>query len=398
MIIMHRFKTSSLLIFITLLYTGAQAQIPVSELAGQVNAIQTAVPFMTITPDSRAGGMGDAGVATTPDINSQYWNSSKYAFQEGKWGVGVSYSPWLRNLVNDINLAYLAGYYRIDKLQAVSMSLRYFSLGDIQFTDEWGSTIRNFNPNEFSIDAGYARAFSDKISAGIVFRYIYSNLTGGTGVGGSDTKPGMSFAADINMYYHSKVSLGSKDGEASFGANISNIGTKMSYTPNQEADFIPTNLRLGGALGIDLDKFNRMNFTLDINKLLVPTPPIYNDSTGEIIAGMDPDVSVPVGMLHSFYDAPGGAKEEFHEIMWSTGVEYWYNQLLAIRGGFFYEHETKGNRKYFSMGLGLRLNVFAVDFSYLIPLHQNNPLAGTLRFSLLFNFDPSKKNTSKKRT
>jgi len=394
---MNRYKTIFLFSLATLLSAVTWAQIPVSELAGQVNAIQTAVPFMTITPDSRAGAMGDAGVATTPDINSQYWNASKYAFMEGKWGIGISYSPWLRNLVNDINLAYLAGYYRIDKLQTVSMSLRYFSLGNIQFTDEWGSTIRNFNPNEFSLDAGYARAFSKKISAGIVFRYIYSNLTGGTGVGGSDTKPGMSFAADINMYYHSKVSLGPKDGEASFGVNISNIGTKMAYTPNQEADFIPTNLRLGGALGIDLDKFNRINFTLDINKLLVPTPPIYNDSTGEIIAGMDPDVSVPVGMLHSFYDAPGGAKEEFHEIMWSTGIEYWYNQLLAIRGGFFYENETKGNRKYFSMGVGLRLNVFAVDFSYLIPLHQNNPLAGTLRFSLLFNFDPAKKSNKKKR-
>ncbi len=395
---MYRYKTFIILILTTVFYTGSWAQISVGELAGQVNAIQTAVPFMTITPDSRAGGMGDAGVATTPDINSQHWNASKYAFIKGKWGVGVSYSPWLRNLVNDINLAYLSGYYRIDKLQTVSMSLRYFSLGDIQFTDEWGSTIRNFNPNEFAIDAGYARAFSEKISAGLVFRYIYSNLTGGTGVGGSDTKPGMSFAADINMYYHSGISLGQKDGEASFGVNISNIGTKMSYTPSQEPDFIPTNLRLGGALGVDLDKFNRLNFMLDINKLLVPTPPIYNDSTGEIIAGKDPNVSVPVGMLHSFYDAPGGAKEEFHELMWSAGIEYWYNELLAIRGGYFHEHETKGNRKYFSMGLGLRLNVFAVDFSYLIPLHQNNPLAGTLRFTLLFNFDPSKKSKNNKRS
>ncbi len=388
---MHKYKSTIFLILAMVLSSGAWAQISVGELAGQVNAIQTAVPFMTITPDSRAGGMGDAGAATSPDINSQYWNASKYAFIPGKWGVSISYSPWLRHLVNDINLAYLAGYYRIDKLQTVSMSLRYFSLGDIQFTDEWGSTIRNFNPNEFALDAGYSRAFSEKVSAGIVFRYIYSNLTGGTGVGGTDTKPGMSFAADINMYYHSGISLGSKDGEASFGVNISNIGNKMSYTPNQEPDFIPTNLRIGGLLGVNLDKYNRLNFMLDINKLLVPTPPVYNDSTGEIIAGMDPNVSVPVGMLHSFYDAPGGAKEEFHEIMWSAGVEYWYNELLALRGGYFHEHETKGNRKYFSMGLGLRLNVFAVDFSYLIPLHQNNPLAGTLRFSLLFNFDPSKK-------
>ena len=371
------------------------SQISRDELAGQVNAIQTAVPFLTITPDSRAGGMGDVGVATTPDINSQHWNAAKYAFIDGSGGVALSYSPWLRNLVNDINLAYLAGYLRINKLQTVSMSLRYFSLGDIVFTDDWGNTTRNFNPNEFAVDAAYARAFSEKVSAALAFRFIYSNLTGGTGVGGTDTKPGISFAADLSTYYHSDVNLGDKNGRVAFGANISNIGTKMSYTPNQEPDFVPINLRLGGSLGIDLDKFNTINISADINKLLVPTPPIY-DSLGNISAGKDPNVSVPVGMLHSFYDAPGGVKEEFHEIAYSIGAEYWYNNLLAIRGGYFHEHETKGNRKYFSMGLGLRLNVFAVDFSYLIPVYQNNPLAGTLRFTLLFDFDSFKKQNNNK--
>ncbi|MCD6201481.1 MAG: type IX secretion system outer membrane channel protein PorV [Bacteroidales bacterium] len=371
------------------------SQISRDELAGQVNAIQTAVPFLTITPDSRAGGMGDVGVATTPDINSQHWNAAKYAFIDGSGGVALSYSPWLRNLVNDINLAYLAGYLRINKLQTVSMSLRYFSLGDIVFTDDWGNTTRNFNPNEFAVDAAYARAFSEKVSAALAFRFIYSNLTGGTGVGGTDTKPGISFAADLSTYYHSDVNLGDKNGRVAFGANISNIGTKMSYTPNQEPDFVPINLRLGGSLGIDLDKFNTINISADINKLLVPTPPIY-DSLGNISAGKDPNVSVPVGMLHSFYDAPGGIKEEFHEIAYSIGAEYWYNNLLAIRGGYFHEHETKGNRKYFSMGLGLRLNVFAVDFSYLIPVYQNNPLAGTLRFTLLFDFDSFKKQNNNK--
>ncbi len=371
------------------------SQISRDELAGQVNAIQTAVPFLTITPDSRAGGMGDVGVATSPDINSQHWNAAKYAFIDGSGGVALSYSPWLRNLVNDINLAYLAGYLRINKLQTVSMSLRYFSLGDIVFTDDWGNTTRNFNPNEFAVDAAYARAFSEKVSAALTFRFIYSNLTGGTGVGGTDTKPGISFAADLATYYHTDVSLGDKDGRVAFGANISNIGTKMSYTPNQEPDFVPINLRLGGSLGIDLDKFNTINISADINKLMVPTPPIY-DSLGNISAGRDPNVSVPVGMLHSFYDAPGGIKEEFHEIAYSIGAEYWYNNLLAIRGGYFHEHETKGNRKYFSMGLGLRLNVFAVDFSYLIPVYQNNPLAGTLRFTLLFDFDSFKKQNNNK--
>ncbi|HHJ09449.1 MAG TPA: type IX secretion system outer membrane channel protein PorV [Bacteroidetes bacterium] len=369
------------------------SQISRDELAGQVNAIQTAVPFLTITPDSRAGGMGDVGVATTPDINSQHWNAAKYPFINGNGGIALSYSPWLRNLVNDINLAYLVGYLRINKLQTVSMSLRYFSLGNIVFTDDWGNTTRSFNPNEFAVDAAYARAFSEKVSAALAFRFVYSNLTGGTGADGTDTKPGISYAADLSTYYHTDVNLGDKNGRVAFGANISNIGTKMSYTPNQEPDFVPINLRLGGSLGIDLDKFNTINISADINKLLVPTPPIY-DSLGNISAGKDPNVSVPVGMLQSFYDAPGGIKEEFHEIIYSIGAEYWYNNLLAIRGGYFHEHETKGNRKYFSMGLGLHLNVFAVDFSYLIPVYQNNPLAGTLRFTLLFDFDSFKKQNN----
>jgi len=369
------------------------SQISRDELAGQVNAIQTAVPFLTITPDSRAGGMGDVGVATTPDINSQHWNAAKYPSINGNGGIALSYSPWLRNLVNDINLAYLVGYLRINKLQTVSMSLRYFSLGNIVFTDDWGNTTRSFNPNEFAVDAAYARAFSEKVSAALAFRFVYSNLTGGTGADGTDTKPGISYAADLSTYYHTDVNLGDKNGRVAFGANISNIGTKMSYTPNQEPDFVPINLRLGGSLGIDLDKFNTINISADINKLLVPTPPIY-DSLGNISAGKDPNVSVPVGMLQSFYDAPGGIKEEFHEIIYSIGAEYWYNNLLAIRGGYFHEHETKGNRKYFSMGLGLHLNVFAVDFSYLIPVYQNNPLAGTLRFTLLFDFDSFKKQNN----
>ncbi len=371
------------------------AQISRSELAGQINAIQTAVPFLTITPDSRAGGMGDAGVATTPDINSQHWNAAKYAFINGSGGIALSYSPWLRNLVNDINLTYLAGYLRIDRLQTVSMSLRYFSLGNIVFTDDWGNTTRNFNPNEFAVDAAYARAFSDEISSAIAFRFIYSDLTGGTGADGTDTKPGTSFAADISTYYHRDITISDKNGDAAFGVNISNIGTKMSYTPNQSPDFIPINLRVGGSMGINLDKFNKINLAVDFNKLLVPTPPRY-DTSGTIIAGMDPNVSVPVGMLHSFYDAPGGFREELHEFTYSIGVEYWYNKLLALRGGYFHEYVTKGNRKYFTMGLGLRLNVFAVDFSYLIPVYQNNPLAGTLRFTLLFDFDSFKKQNKKK--
>ncbi|NOY37204.1 MAG: type IX secretion system outer membrane channel protein PorV [Chlorobi bacterium] len=381
-------------IFLLKAVTG-HAQITTGQVTGQINTIQSAVPFLTIAPDSRGGGMADIGAATSPDINSQHWNPAKYAFIKGNGGVSISYSPWLRQLVNDINLAYLAGYLRLDDRQTVSMSLRYFSLGNIVFTNIFGNTLRNFNPNEFSLDAGYARAFSEKISSAITFRYIYSNLTGGIDVGGSGTRPGMSFAADVAMYYHTDINFKDKNGTAAFGINISNIGTKISYTKNQEPDFIPTNLRAGGNLGIELDKFNRLSFSVDLNKLLVPTPPVYDSAGTTIIAGMDTKVSVPVGMIHSFYDAPGGFKEEIHEINYAIGLEYWYNNQFAVRGGYFHEHETKGNRKFYTLGLGLKLNVFLLDFSYLIPVYQNNPLAGTLRFTLGFDFESFRKQQNK---
>ncbi len=369
-------------------------------LEAQLNAIQTAVPFLTIAPDSRSGSMGDVGVATSPDVSSQHWNPAKFAFINGKGGVGISYSPWLRNLIGDINLAYLSGYYRFDERQVMSASLTYFSLGNIAFTDIYGNTTRNFNPNEFSIDIGYSRAFSDYISGGLVFRYIYSNLTGGTSVGGTETKPGMAVAADISTYYNHPIKVSGLNGNAGFGINISNIGTKISYTDDQDPNFIPTNLRVGGVFGLDIDEYNSITFTADLNKLLVPTPPVYwqpgdtlQDGTivmpGEQIIkkGKDPNVAVPVGMVQSFYDAPGGAKEELHEITYSVGLEYWYNKVFAVRGGYFHEHETKGNRKFFTLGVGLRLNVFSLDFAYLVPIHHNHPLSNTLRFTLAFDFD-----------
>jgi len=382
-----------LLITLGVSYSGF-SQISRSEVTGQINAIQTAVPFLTIAPDSRSGGMGDVGVATSPDISSQHWNPAKYAFIEGSGGISLSYSPWLRNLIGDINLAYLSGYKRIDKRQVVSASLLYFSLGNITFTDMFGNTTRNFNPNEFAIDLAYSRSFSDYISGGLAFRYIYSNLTGGTSVGGAETKPGMSLASDVSMYYNHDIKVSDMNGNAGFGINISNIGTKISYTDDQDPDFIPTNLRVGGLFGLDFDQYNSMSLAIDLNKLLVPSPPIYNDSTGAIIAGMDPRVSVPVGMFQSFYDAPGGFKEELHEITYSIGLEYWYNKQFAVRAGYFHEHETKGNRKYFTVGLGLRLNVFSLDFSYLLPVYQNHPLAHTLRFTLAFDFDSFKKQNN----
>ena len=366
-----------------------------SQEDGELNAIQTVVPFLTIAPDSRAGGMGDAGVATSPDVYSMHWNPAKFAFIDGKGGVGISYAPWLRNLVPDINIAFLGGYKRIDSKQVLSASLLYSSLGDVPFTDEFGNLERTFNPNEFAIDAGYSRLFSENLSGGIAFRFIYSNLTGGSYSGGVATKPGTSFAADISGYYQKKIDMFNKDALIAFGLNFSNIGSKMSYSDSQTSDFIPMNMRLGASATINLDRYNKISFTLDLNKLLVPTPPIYSSTNPDsIIAGRDPNVSVPVAIFQSFVDAPGGFKEEMHEISYASGIEYWYNNQFALRGGYFYEHETKGNRKYFTAGAGFRLKGFTVDFSYLMPVTQNHPLAHTLRFSLAFDFN-SLRNASR---
>ncbi|MDX9725893.1 MAG: type IX secretion system outer membrane channel protein PorV [Bacteroidales bacterium] len=360
--------------------------------AQELNAIQTVVPFLTIAPDSRAGAMGDVGVATTPDTYSQHWNPAKFAFIDGKAGVGISYSPWLRNLVPDINIAYLTGYYRIDRRQVASASLLYSSLGDVPFTDEFGNLERNFKPNELAFDLGYSRIFGDYFSGGIVFRFIYSNLTGGTYSGGDATKAGTSFAADIAGYYHNDdLSLFGKDAEAGFGVNFSNIGSKMSYSDDQKSDFIPMNLRFGSAGTINLDSYNKITLAIDFNKLLVPTPPVYNNDM-EIIDGKDPNVSVPVAIFQSFYDAPGGFSEEIREITSSIGLEYWYNEQFAIRAGYFHENESKGNRKYFTAGAGFKLKGFEIDFSYLMPTVANHPLARTLRFSLAFDINTLQNN------
>jgi hypothetical protein len=371
--------------------------------SGKLNAIQTVVPFLTIAPDSRAGGMGDAGVATSPDVYSMHWNPAKFAFIDGEGGVGVSYSPWLRNLVPDINIAYLSGYKRIDKKQVISASLLYSSLGDVPFTDDFGNLERTFNPNEFAIDAGYSRLFTDHLSGGIAFRFIYSNLTGGSYTGGVATKPGTSFAADISGYYQNDISVFNKDGKVGFGLNFSNIGSKMSYSDSQTSDFIPMNMRLGSAGTVLLDSYNKITLTIDLNKLLVPTTPEYSSTNADsIISGKNPNVGVPVAIFQSFYDAPGVLnsnnkftgkfREELQEITISYGLEYWYNNQFAIRGGYFYENENKGNRKYFTAGAGFRLKIFTLDFSYLMPLAQNHPLARTLRFSLSFDFNSMKSN------
>jgi hypothetical protein len=357
----------------------------------ELNAIQTVVPFLTIAPDSRSGAMGDVGVATTPDVYSQHWNVAKYAFIDGKAGVGISYSPWLRNLVPDINIAYLTGFYRIDNKQVASASLLYSSLGVVPFTNEFGDHERDFKPNELGFDLGYSRIFAENFSGGIAFRFIYSNLTGGSYSGNEATQPGISFAADISGYYHRDVNMFSKDGELAFGLNFSNIGSKMSYSDGQTSDFIPMNMRIGGSGTIELDEFNKLSLAIDFNKLLVPTPPVY-DNDGEIIDGKDPDVSVPVAIFQSFYDAPDGFKEEIREITSSIGLEYWYNNQFALRTGYFHENASKGNRKYFTAGAGFKFKGFTIDFSYLMPTVSNHPLARTLRFSLAFDINALQSN------
>ena len=369
-----------------------------------INAITTAVPFLLIAPDARAGSMGDVGVATLPDANSIHWNPAKLAYIDKKVGFSLSYTPWLHALVPDINLAYLSGYKKIDRNQAISASLLYFSLGNITFTDITGLEIGSFTPNELSLDLAYARKLSNNFSGGMALRFINSNLTGGVLVENTTaSKPGRAVAADVSAYYeNTTVKIKGKKSKFAAGINISNIGNKISYTETGNRDFIPTNLKLGGSMGIDLDQYNFIGVYIDWNKLLVPTLPIYElDSTNStplldpdgnpiIKKGKNPKVGVAQGMMQSFSDAPNGLKEELHEINHSIGFEYWYDHQFAIRTGFFYEHPTKGNRKYITVGAGLRYNVFGLDFAYLIPLEQKNPLENTLRFTLLFDFDAFK--------
>jgi len=354
---------------------------------GEVNTITTAVPFLLIAPDSRSGAMGDVGAATEPDVNSMHWNTAKYAFIEKDMAVSLTYTPWLRKLINDINLAYLTAYKKISKKQTVSASLLYFSLGDITFTDDNAQTLGQFSPNEFALDVAYSRLFGNKISGGIAFRYIRSDLTNGqnvTSVG--QTHAGNAYAADVSAYYRDdKIKIDGRNAILGIGLVFSNIGSKISYSDNSDKDFIPANMRFGLSLKMDLDNYNTIAIAGDVNKLLVPTPPVYDSTGTRVIAGKTNDVSVSTGIFQSFNDAPGGSQEELNELSYSVGLEYWYAKQFAIRGGYFYEHPTKGNRQYFTLGLGLKMNVFGIDFAYLIPTKQNNPLENTLRFTLSFD-------------
>jgi hypothetical protein len=363
--------------------TGAQEVNP-NELGGQVNIISTAVPFLGITPDSRSGGMGNTGVATSPDVNAQHWNPAKFAFVQGDMGVAMSYTPWLRKLVNDINMYYLTGFKRLDEMQVISASLRYFTLGEIIFRETADDTGMPVKPNEFAIDLGYSRVLSDHFSGAVVFRYIRSDLNSGISQDG-DMQPGNSFAADLAFYYKTNADLFGQNTLISSGINVSNIGSKISYDGDTK-QFIPTNMRLGVALSTDLDAYNSITFALDANKLLVPTPGLTTDTQDEYAREYE-DMSVTKGIFRSFSDAPGGFKEELQEISYSAGLEYWYDKQFAARVGYFHEHENKGNRKHFTAGLGLKFNMLAIDASYIIPVVQNNPLANTIRFTLGIDLD-----------
>lgn len=381
--------------------TNSSSNLTTQELSGRVNTITTAVPFLLICPDSKQGGMGEVGAATPADGNSIHWNVAKMAFAEKKGGAAISVTPWLKQLVPDIYLYYVAGYGKISKTQSIGASLRYFSLGNITFTDIVGNTTGQFRPNEFALDLAYSQKLSETFSAGLAMRYIRSNLTGNyTLSNGQATKPGQSVAVDVGLYYQSKkLKINDKKATASLGLVFSNIGSKLSYSVQK--DFIPMNLRLGGGLKMNIDDYNTFGIYGDLNKLLVPTQPVYlktvsgNDSTDInqqkiIVAGKDPNVPIAKGMLQSFGDAPGGAQEELKEINFSIGFEYWYAKTFAVRAGYFNEAKTKGNRKFFTAGIGLRYNVFGLDMAYLIPITQRNPLQNTLRFTLTFDFDAFK--------
>lgn len=351
------------------------------------NPVNSAVTSQTIAPDARAAGMGDVGAATDPDAVSQYWNPAKYPFCISRAGVALNYTPWLRQLVDDMDLAYLAGYYRIGDYSAVSGSLRYFSLGAVQVSGDDGAMI--INPYEMSLDMSYSMMLSEKFSIAAGVRWIYSDLTYSYV---DDTTPGSAFAADLSCYYQDYINLGQRECQIGLGANVTNIGSKITFGGTDRSEFIPTNLRLGASLMIPVNEFNRFTIAADANKLLVPTYPKRGDDEDpgvydERIQKEYYDVSSISGIFKSFGDAPNGFQEELQEIQWSLGAEYVYNDQFSLRAGYHHEAENKGNRKYFTVGAGFKMNVFSLDAGYVVSLAKSNPLDQTLRFSLTFDMD-----------
>lgn len=385
----------------------------------QLNTITTAVPFLLINPDSRAGGMGEIGAATSADLYSIYWNTSKLAFSEDRFGFSTSYSPWLRAIAQDMHLSFLTGFFKINDKQAVTGSFRFFSLGSITFTDNQAGFIREFVPSEFEFTGGYALKLSEKFALGMNGKFVFSNLTGGTMVGGADTRPARAGAADVSAsYFNDEIRVFKKRATLGLGFVMSNIGNKVTYSGGSgERDFLPANLRLGTALTMELDDYNAFTFGFDMNKLLVPTPPINVNVGGNVYtAGVNNNVPVIAGIFQSFYDAPGrllrdenneyivvdnelqvkkGSRfgEELREINFGIGAEYVYNKTIALRAGYFHEHYTKGNRRYLTFGMGFRWSVMTIEMSYIASLVQQSPLANTWRASIGFIFGETKRGS-----
>lgn len=380
-------KLTFILLPILMISLSASAQVDKKDI---FNPVYTAVTSQTIAPDARAAGLSDVGVATDPDVNSQYWNPAKYPFTISRAGVSISYTPWLRQIVNDMYMANLVGYYRIGDYSAVSTSLRYFNMGEVPLSSSVGSSNdMTINPYEMSFDAAYSLMLSEKFSIAAGVRWIYSDLTYDYS---SETTPGSAFAADIAAYYQNYINIGQRECQLGVGLNISNIGSKINFGSDDNSEFIPTNMRLGAALMIPVDQFNRFTIAIDANKLLVPTRPIQkeNETDEDYNVRLQKDyydISSIGGIFKSFGDAPGGFKEELQEVSWSLGGEYVYNDKFAIRAGYHHESETKGNRKYFTVGAGFKMSAFSLDAGYVIATAKSNPLDQTLRFTLSFDMD-----------
>ena len=354
------------------------------------HTITTAIPILTVSPDSRSSALGEAGVAISPDANAGYYNPGKLGFVRYQHSASLSYTPWLGSITNDMGLGYLSGTTKLSDRSTLSANLMYFDLGQIQYRNASGGLLGDFNPKEYALTVGYGQKLSDNFGVGLNVRYIRSNLTGGNS--GIDSNPANAVAVDLGAYYTTDLTIGAGDYNLSFGGAVSNIGNKITYTDPNKSDFLPTNLKLGTAITKELDPFNKLTFTFDANKLLVPSP-YYEDGVASnnpaVVAENDKRRGYPIvkGITSSFSDAPGGFSEELKEINLSTGLEYTYNDLLMVRAGYFYENPTKGNRQYLSFGAGVRYQVFGVDGTYLVPNSKANPLSQTLRVSLHFNFN-----------
>lgn len=360
--------------------------------------ITTAVPFLNFAPDSRHSALGDAGVASSPDAFSAHWNAGKLAFIKNDMGVSLSYSPWLGRLVNDMSVSYLTAYKRIDEVSAWGVDLRYFNMGEMEWTDGRGNELGVFTPRDIAIGGTYSRKLSDKLGLGISARFIHSNLSGNiSSAGGTESRPGVTVGTDVGLYYSKEIFPGEKTGTFSWGVTITNIGPKITYNSAEDLDFIPTNLRVGVGYSINMNEKNKITFLMDLNKLMVPSPPIFRrdengliimrpDGTPDIEAGRNPNRPLLSGMFGSFADAPDGFREELQELMISTGIEYTHKDMFALRTGYFYENPNKGGRRFFTMGVGFKYQEkFNFDFSYLVPQVQNHPLGETLRLSLSYN-------------